>query len=251
MSDWFELKYENLPRYCFSCGLIGHSSTECLNPGDRDADGKLPYSADRLCAPDERKKKPNGAQSSSGSVPTSRGRSSYPMKDKPTQGANGSRAADKKQSDAEAEVSSPAKKRQTRTHAKAGTNGKDMSNNNNAGQDGSLMAGHKRKKVQEYRVRNLAILTAEKVHPIALVVRDAVSPQAIGEEQFNEAESNDSNKKRRSAGLRSADEAGAVEHPAKRNEALMLELSRVGVGRDNWQTLMAVESSSPLPPLSL
>jgi hypothetical protein len=67
-TDWFELQYENLPRYCFSCGMLGHSSTECLNPGERDADGRLPYSADFLCAPDEKKKKTQGAQSSSGSM---------------------------------------------------------------------------------------------------------------------------------------------------------------------------------------
>jgi hypothetical protein len=62
-------------------------------------------------------------------------------------------------------------------------------------------------------VRNPTFLTAETVHPLALVVRDAVSPPVVGEEQVNEAESNDSNKKRRSAGLRSADQAGAVEQP--------------------------------------
>jgi hypothetical protein len=29
---------------------------ECKNPRERDEEGKLPYTADKLCAPDERKK---------------------------------------------------------------------------------------------------------------------------------------------------------------------------------------------------
>ncbi|KAM0898591.1 hypothetical protein ACQ4PT_021853 [Festuca glaucescens] len=56
MTDWFNLQYEDLPHFCFSCGILGHTSTECKYPGERDAEGKLPYSADRLCAPDEKKK---------------------------------------------------------------------------------------------------------------------------------------------------------------------------------------------------
>jgi hypothetical protein len=54
LMDWFEVQYEQLPLYCFSCGFVGHSSTECKNPGDRDINGKLPYSADHLCAPDDK-----------------------------------------------------------------------------------------------------------------------------------------------------------------------------------------------------
>jgi hypothetical protein len=71
-TEWFDVQYEQIPHYCFSCGLIGHSHLECKDPGERDEDGKLPYSADRLCVMDERKKKVQGARSSSGSASTGR-----------------------------------------------------------------------------------------------------------------------------------------------------------------------------------
>jgi hypothetical protein len=54
--DWFDIQYENLPHYYHSCGVLGHSSVECKNPGKRDEEGKLPYSANRLCAPSDKKK---------------------------------------------------------------------------------------------------------------------------------------------------------------------------------------------------
>jgi hypothetical protein len=69
VSEWFQVQYEQLPHYCFSCGILGHSSIECKNPGERDEEGRLPYSADRLCAPDERKKKAVNSKSSNGSAP--------------------------------------------------------------------------------------------------------------------------------------------------------------------------------------
>ena len=40
---FYEIQYENLPYFCFSCGLLGHADSYCPNPASRDANGRLPY----------------------------------------------------------------------------------------------------------------------------------------------------------------------------------------------------------------
>ncbi|KAM0835334.1 hypothetical protein ACQ4PT_062994 [Festuca glaucescens] len=52
----FNLQYEKLPFYCFSCGLIGHGELECSDPAYRDDRGKLPFDRE-LRAPEDRRRK--------------------------------------------------------------------------------------------------------------------------------------------------------------------------------------------------
>jgi hypothetical protein len=54
--EWFEIQFEKLPFYCFSCGIMGHTKIECPTQAPRNGLGKLPYDV-RLRAPEERKKK--------------------------------------------------------------------------------------------------------------------------------------------------------------------------------------------------
>ncbi|CAN6232539.1 unnamed protein product [Urochloa humidicola] len=54
--EWYEIQYEKLPFYCYSCGLMGHTDLVCPNPPPRNANGKLPYDV-KLRAPDDRRRK--------------------------------------------------------------------------------------------------------------------------------------------------------------------------------------------------
>jgi hypothetical protein len=64
-----------------------------------------------------------------------------------------------------------------------------------------------------YKAKSTPLLTADNVHPLALVVRDGVLAPVAEEVQATEAESNDSNKKRKGDNQGSADQAGAAEQP--------------------------------------
>jgi hypothetical protein len=54
-TDWYEIQYEHLPHFCFSCGRLGHSELFCPTPGVRDTEGNWPFGAG-LRASDDRKK---------------------------------------------------------------------------------------------------------------------------------------------------------------------------------------------------
>ena len=61
-TDMYEVQYEHVPHFCFSCGRIGHSDMVCPTPGTRDANGVLPFGKG-LRAPDERKRASSGESS--------------------------------------------------------------------------------------------------------------------------------------------------------------------------------------------
>ncbi|KAM0884665.1 hypothetical protein ACQ4PT_030837 [Festuca glaucescens] len=110
-SECFAVQYEKLPIYCFSCGLLGHSTLMCSTPAERDENDDLPYSAKKLLAPEEHKKSggswsgnasARGAHSASGSKNSTAGSAST-GRGRPKGGPAGQRQGD------EHEVSSPSK----------------------------------------------------------------------------------------------------------------------------------------------
>ncbi|CAN6169074.1 unnamed protein product [Urochloa humidicola] len=57
LPEWFDIQFEKLPFFCFSCGIMGHLTQECPTPAPKNVVGELPYEL-KLRAPEERKKKP-------------------------------------------------------------------------------------------------------------------------------------------------------------------------------------------------
>lgn len=61
--DSYDIQYEQIPYFCFSCGRLGHSELYCPTPGTRDANGDLSFGP-KLRASDDYK----NAASSQGST---------------------------------------------------------------------------------------------------------------------------------------------------------------------------------------
>lgn len=38
--EWFDVQYEKLPFFCFSCGIMRHTEIECDKPAQRNAFGE-------------------------------------------------------------------------------------------------------------------------------------------------------------------------------------------------------------------
>ncbi|KAE8799379.1 hypothetical protein D1007_25319 [Hordeum vulgare] len=58
-TDCYDIQYENIPHFCFSCGRLGHSDIFCPTPGTRDENGALPFKPS-LRAPVDRKRTTSG-----------------------------------------------------------------------------------------------------------------------------------------------------------------------------------------------
>lgn len=105
-TDVYDIEYENIPHFCFSCGRLGHSDLFCPTPGTRDANGNLPFGRGLRAADEYRR-----ATSSESS-------------NKEQNSAKGNKQDTGNSSNAEktdGEVNSPVKRNQNRNKRKGGT----------------------------------------------------------------------------------------------------------------------------------
>ncbi|KAE8786045.1 hypothetical protein D1007_40151 [Hordeum vulgare] len=52
--DWYDIQYEQVPNFCFSCGRLGHADLVCPTPGTRNDKGDLPLKTSLRATEDRR-----------------------------------------------------------------------------------------------------------------------------------------------------------------------------------------------------
>ncbi|KAM0879496.1 hypothetical protein ACQ4PT_034197 [Festuca glaucescens] len=223
-AECFAVQYEKLPIYCFSCGLIGHSTLACLTPAERDENDELPYSAKKISVPDEHRKSggswsgnasEGGAHSASGSKNSTAGSAST--------GRGRSKGAPGGSDSAMIKRSPPLPKggrggargggRGSRGRGRAGATGTGRGRELfPSTASGSAATGQKRKavKAQANQQPVLSILEAGVDNSRAVVLAEQSN---VSSEVEKDTLSSDSNKKQRLTTPGSADQAAAVEQP--------------------------------------